>query len=141
MILIYTDAFISHQESRKPRIPMAICDRTFDLVTEHLKALHYDGPVCLSCDDTKLLSSLILYWDGEKKAHFLVGAVGGLIEVPDPNNIKGLMSDPKIVKAMKVFVFQIFDNRFLILHAGLAMVFTGTSAKSYAHYSGCLADS
>ena len=81
---------------------MTICDKTFDLVTEHLEAVDYDGPVGLSCDDTKVLGALRLYWDGDKKKHFLVGAVGGPIEVPDPDEIKSLMSDPTIMKGTKV---------------------------------------
>lgn len=81
---------------------MTICERTFELVVEHLDAVNYDGPVCLSCDDTKLLSALRLYWDGNKKAHFLVGAVGGPIKVPNPDDIKSLMSDPTIEKGTKV---------------------------------------
>ena len=82
---------------------MTICDQTFELVVEHLEALNYNGPVGLSCDDTKLLASLRLYWDGKKKKHFLVGAVGGPLEVPDPDDIKPLMSDPNIEKATKVW--------------------------------------
>lgn len=81
---------------------MTICDRMFELVAEHLEALDYYGPVGLSCDDSKLLGSLRLYWDGKKKIHFLVGAVGGPIEVPNPDDIKTLMSDPNVEKATKV---------------------------------------
>src|SRR5258705_12918369 len=98
------DCYIcSHRESRQLCAPMTICDQTFKLVVEHLEAPDYDGPVDLSCDDSKLLSSLRLYWDGQKKAHFLIGAVGGPIEVPNPDNIKILMSDPNIEKATKVW--------------------------------------
>ena len=81
---------------------MTIYDRNFELVVEHLNAVNYDGPVCLSCDDTKLRSALRLYWDGKKNAHFLVGAIGGPIEVPNPDDIKTIMSDPTIVKGTKV---------------------------------------
>ena len=90
------------KESRQPRVPMTICERTFDLVVNHLQAVNYDGPVALSCDDFKLFSSLRLYWDGEVEKHYLVGAVGGPILVPNPDDIKALMSDPKLVKATKV---------------------------------------
>jgi hypothetical protein len=80
-------------------------------VVEHLDSLNYNGPVGLSCDDSKLLASLRLYWDGKKKAHFLVSAVGGPIEVPDPDDIKTLMSDQNIEKGTKVqslpFFFQV----------------------------------
>ena len=86
---------------------MTISDRNFELVVEHLNALNYDGPVCLSCDDTKLRSALRLYWDGEKNAHFLVGAVGGPIEVPNPEDFKTIMSNPMIMKGTKVRVSQL----------------------------------
>jgi hypothetical protein len=83
---------------------MTVCEKTFDLVADHLSALNYTGPVALSCDDTKLHGSLRLYWDGEKEAHFLVGAVGGPIQILDPDEIKAMMADPAVVKASKVRV-------------------------------------
>ncbi|KAJ6613243.1 hypothetical protein B0H10DRAFT_1740913, partial [Mycena sp. CBHHK59/15] len=61
------------KEAREPRFPMDISDRNFKLAAEHLKALNYDGPVNLSCDTTTLFPSFRLYWDNEKKSHFLVG--------------------------------------------------------------------
>ena len=81
---------------------MTICDRTFELVVEYLAAVNYEGPITLSCDNTKLLSALRIYWDSEKESHFLVGAVGGPIQVPDPDNVKALMNDPTLMKATKV---------------------------------------
>jgi len=81
---------------------MTICDRTFDLVVNHLRAVNYEGPVALSCNDSKLFASLWLYWDGEEEKHYLGGAVGGPILVPNPDDIKALMSDPKLVKATEV---------------------------------------
>ena len=86
---------------------MTISNRNFELVVEHLNALNYDGPVCLSCNDTKLCSALCLYWDGKKNTHFLVGAVGGPIEVPNPDDFKTIMSNPMIMKGTKVRVSQL----------------------------------
>jgi len=80
---------------------MDICDRTFDLVSEHLSTLDYDGPVGLSCDDTKLFATYRLYWDSEKKAYFLVGGVDGPIRVANPDNIKQAIQDAKAQKATK----------------------------------------
>ena len=80
---------------------MDICDRTFKLVSEHLKTLDYEGPVGLSCDDTKLFATYRLYWDSEKKAYFLVGGVDGPICVPDPDNVKQIIQDAKTQKATK----------------------------------------
>jgi hypothetical protein len=95
---------VSHRmkESRQPRFPMEICDRTFQLVVDHLTALNYTGPVGLSCDDTKLFSSLRLYWDAEKDSYFLVGGVGGAYRVADPESVKKVISVGEINKATKV---------------------------------------
>jgi hypothetical protein len=90
------------KEARQPRLPMTICEKTFELVVEHLAAVNYDGPVALSCDDSKLFGSLRLYFDGNENKHYLVGAVGGPILVPNLDDIKTVMSDPTVVKATKV---------------------------------------
>lgn len=122
---------------------MNISDRTFELVIEHLHAVNYNGPVCLSCDDTKLLSTLRLYWDGEKMAHFLVGSVGGPIEVPNPDDIKCIMSDPTIVKATKVqaclnwFTVPLLNNN---LHIGSAVVLANSSTEGCTYNCSCHAD-
>ena len=81
---------------------MEIGDRTFELVSDHLKALNYTGPVGLSCDDTKLFSSLRLYWDSDEDSYFLVGGVDGPYRVADPESVKEVISEGKIQKATKV---------------------------------------
>jgi hypothetical protein len=81
---------------------MEISDHTFQLVIDHLTALNYTGPVGLSCDDTKLFSSLHLYWDAEKDAYFLVGGVGGPYCVLDAESVKQVIVEGKIDKATKV---------------------------------------
>lgn len=86
---------------------MTICDKIFDLVVQRLKDLDYTGPTCLSCDDTKLLPKLCLYWNGEEKAHYLVGAVGGPIYVPDVDNLPALMTDPTIIEGKKVHAYLV----------------------------------
>ncbi|KAJ7909891.1 hypothetical protein B0H13DRAFT_1616161 [Mycena leptocephala] len=78
------------KQAREPRFPMDISDRNFKLAAEHLQALNYDGPVNLSCDDTKLFPSFRLYWDNDKKSHFLVGATDGPLRVADPDQVKGI---------------------------------------------------
>jgi hypothetical protein len=92
------------KEARQPRFPMEICERSFELVEDHLAALEYTGPVGLSCDDTKLFAALRLYWDAEKKAHFLVGGVDGPCGVVNPEQVKQVIEDAKIRKATKVWV-------------------------------------
>ncbi|KAK7448058.1 hypothetical protein VKT23_013815 [Stygiomarasmius scandens] len=89
-------------ESRRPKLPMTINEETFTSVKSHLKALQYNGPVALSCDDTKLLPSLRLFYDGVQKTHFLVGDVNGPMIVPNPESIKEIMNSENIVKGTKV---------------------------------------
>ncbi|KAF8161506.1 hypothetical protein B0H34DRAFT_767051 [Crassisporium funariophilum] len=96
---------IRNKEAREPRFPMDICPRTFELVTEHLKALDYDGPLGLSCDDTKLFATFRLYWDSKEQSYFLVGGVSGPIRVADPENVKQAIHDAKAEKATKVRVW------------------------------------
>ena len=81
---------------------MEICKWTFQLIVEHLAALHHTGPVGLSCDNTKLFSSLRLYWDSEKDSYFLVGGVDGPYRVPDADSIKDIIAQGRIQKATKV---------------------------------------
>ncbi|KAF7324216.1 hypothetical protein MSAN_02534100 [Mycena sanguinolenta] len=82
------------KESREPRFPMVIEDeRTFTLVQNELNALKYDGPLGLSCDDTKLFAGLRLYTD-KSKGDFLVGGVEGPIRVANPDAMKRLFGGP-----------------------------------------------
>ena len=89
---------------------MDICPRTFELVTDHLKALNYDGPLGLSCDDTKLFATFRLYWDSKEQSYFLVGGVGGPIRVADPENVKQAIHDAKTEKATKVCLPLLFSR-------------------------------
>lgn len=81
---------------------MDIGPQTFKLVAEHLDVLDYDGPVGLSCDDTKLFATFRLYWDSNEKSYFLVGGVDGPLRVADAENIKQVIQDAKAQKATKV---------------------------------------
>ena len=96
------ESLSSQKESCQPCVPLTIYERMFELVINYLKAINYNGHIALSCDDSKLFSSLQLYDDSNKDKHFLVGAVGGPIVVPNPDDIKTVMSDPAVVKATKV---------------------------------------
>lgn len=83
---------------------MKVCDQTFDQVLSHLQSRNYSGPTALSCDDTKLLPSLRMYWDNERNSHFLVGAVSGPIEVTNPSEIEPMMDNPDLVLGTKVTI-------------------------------------
>lgn len=90
------------REARQPRFPQAICEQTFQLVVNHLSELDYTGPTSLSCDDTKLFATFRLYWDGQEKAHFLVGGIDGPIKVIDPESVKDMIMESTDKKATKV---------------------------------------
>ena len=90
------------KESRQPRFPMEICDRTFDLVKEHVNALGYKGPVGVSCDETKLFATYRLYWDGSQATYFLVGGVEGPVKVLDAEQVNDTIKKAQMRKATKV---------------------------------------
>ena len=82
---------------------MQICDCTFQLVQEHLSALGYSNkPLGLSCDNIKLFPSFCMYWEFERKGHFVVGGIDGSIRVADPNKLCEMLQDLQIAKATKV---------------------------------------
>ncbi|KAG6905164.1 hypothetical protein DXG01_004460, partial [Tephrocybe rancida] len=90
------------KEARQPRFPTVIEDRNFELVVEHVTSVNYSGPVGSSCDDTKLFSSLRLYWDSNEKCYFLIGGTDGPHRVLDPDDVKQVLAEGKITKATKV---------------------------------------
>lgn len=81
---------------------MTINPDTFKLVEESLAALGYDGPVSLSCDDSKLFPGFRLYWDAKENSHFLVGGTGPPMRVANPDSLKELIKDQSLEKAKKV---------------------------------------
>lgn len=97
-----TERTFRMREARQPRFPLEICDRTFQLVADHLAAIDYRGPTSLSCDDTKLFSTFRLYWNSQEKSHFLIGGIDGPIQILDPENMKETLAAVKDKKATKV---------------------------------------
>ncbi|TFY78121.1 hypothetical protein EWM64_g5890 [Hericium alpestre] len=100
-----TEHSVCEKESKQPKFPMEICLQTFKLVSEHLKILGYDGPIGLSCDETKLFGNWQLYWNKERDSYFLIGADCGPLLVLNPEVINALLKDPEIRKAEKVRIF------------------------------------
>ena len=84
---------------------MEICDRTFELVADHLDALDFKGPVGLSCDDTKLFATFRLYWDKEQDSYVLIGGTDGPLLVADPDLLQEVIDQAKAHKATKVRQF------------------------------------
>ena len=81
---------------------MTICESTFELAQAHLQSLNYNGPVGLSCDDTKLFSALRLYWDEQEQSHFIIGSTLGPLRVTDVEDMKVVLEEAKKTKATKV---------------------------------------
>jgi hypothetical protein len=100
----------SLKESRKPRFPTMICEYTFELAQTHLQSLNYNGPVGLSCDDTKLFSALRLYWDEQEQSHFLIGSTLGPLRVTDVENMKAVLEEARKTKATKVCYLEFSEN-------------------------------
>ncbi|PPQ87308.1 hypothetical protein CVT25_002058 [Psilocybe cyanescens] len=97
-----TERNLRKKEAHQPRFPMDILPQTFDLVADHLAALDFNGPVALSCDDTKLFATYRLYWDAELKSYYLVGGIDGPLRVADPDSVKEVIEAAKSEKATKV---------------------------------------
>jgi hypothetical protein len=81
---------------------MEICECSFDIVKDHLETLDYDGPLALSCDNTKLFATFRLYWDSQEENYFLVGGVNGKILVANPDQVRETLAIAKAEKATKV---------------------------------------
>ncbi|KAF8220906.1 hypothetical protein L208DRAFT_1318783 [Tricholoma matsutake] len=94
-------------EAQQPKIPLMISPKTFLWVRKHLDAVHYSGPVGLSCDDTKLLSGLRMFWDTSKQKYLLVGGINGPLEVADPEQVQAMMDDPVITKGTKICLWVV----------------------------------
>jgi len=78
-VITQTNLISLHQE--KGSMPtIMICNHTFELIHDHLASISYNGPVALSCDDTKLFSTFWLYWDSAQQAHFLIGTLEGPVK-------------------------------------------------------------
>ncbi|KAJ7433925.1 hypothetical protein B0H11DRAFT_1758325 [Mycena galericulata] len=100
-----TERSFRAKEAREPRFPMEIGNRNFELAEQYLNTINYHGPVNLSCDDTKLFPALRMYHDAKEKVDYLVGAVEGPIRVADPEAMRRVLEDAKVIKATKVRVW------------------------------------
>lgn len=92
----------SSKRSREPKFPLKIDDIVTKRTVDHLNAVGYNGPVCLACDDTKLLSALRTYYDGSCQQWFLVGSTGPPIAIADNDELRKILQDGRVEKAAKV---------------------------------------
>ena len=88
--------------SKQPHFPIGIQDRTYIAVIEKLNQLEYDGPVALSCDDTKLLASLWPYYDHDHAGYYLMEHIGEPFHLPDPDSFREVVDGHEMQKATKV---------------------------------------
>lgn len=100
------ELMLCHRQKQNavPPFPLTIGPRNFDTVKEYLTRIGYDGPVALSCDDTKLHAAFRTYWDAEKQVHMLVGGTGDPMAVADPEELQRVLAEPTLEKATKVFL-------------------------------------
>ncbi|KAF8877789.1 hypothetical protein BD779DRAFT_1789442 [Infundibulicybe gibba] len=105
MVLMRSEAVVwacGLHKSHQPRFPVGIQERTFSLVVERLAELDYNGPVALSCDDTKLLASFRPYYDHDRGGYFLLGHVGEPYELADHEAFRNVIHDHELKKATKI---------------------------------------
>ena len=81
---------------------MGISEKTFQLARDHLKQIDYDGPVALSCDDTKLLASFRPYFDKELDGYYVMGHVGEPLRLLEPSSFSDMTGNNNLEKASKL---------------------------------------
>ena len=94
-----------------PRFPVGITPKTFERILEIMASLEYTGPLCLSCDDTKVHATLRVYYDGIQKKHFLVGGTGDPLHIADPDHLRDVIATAKIEKATKASISVSFYEK------------------------------
>ena len=99
---ILTLFYFRLHRSHQPHFPIGIQERTFALVKQKLEDLQYNGPVALSCDDTKLLPSLHPYYDQDREGYFLMGHVGEPLQLLDHEAFRTVVKKNNLEKVTKV---------------------------------------
>ncbi|TFK81466.1 hypothetical protein K466DRAFT_656140 [Polyporus arcularius HHB13444] len=93
---------LRQKQNAVPPFPLTIGPQNFETVKGYLTRIGYNGPVALSCDDTKLHAAFRTYWDKEKQVHMLVGGTGEPMAVADPEELQRVLADPTLKKATKL---------------------------------------
>ncbi|KAJ3927784.1 MAG: hypothetical protein NXY57DRAFT_903259 [Lentinula lateritia] len=88
-----------------PKFPVDIQPRTFKLAKAHLLSLNYEGPVALSCDDTKLQEAFRPFYDEDRKGWCILGSSGVPILIADPDEFRKVVKEGKIEKASKLRLY------------------------------------
>lgn len=67
---------LRRKQAQIPRFPTDISAESFNRTHQLLRDIGYNGPVAISCDDTKLHAGLRPMWDPVQQAYVLLGGVG-----------------------------------------------------------------
>lgn len=95
-------SILRRQRALAPHLPIGRTDKTFEYVRHHLDSLKYEGPVGLSCDDTKLLAAFRPYHDAESNTFYVVGNAGEPLLLADPEAFRKMIREHTLSKADKV---------------------------------------
>ncbi|KAJ3002796.1 hypothetical protein NUW54_g5652 [Trametes sanguinea] len=94
---------LKREQARQPQFPLSVEECTFEMAEAYVKRLGYQGPVSLSCDDTKLQPAFRVVYDRAKDTDFLIGGIDGPLEVANPDELRKLLDAlPKTKKAQKI---------------------------------------
>ncbi|KAF8132534.1 hypothetical protein EV363DRAFT_1163795 [Boletus edulis] len=102
-----TTRSIRAQHAKSTNFPIGIEEKTFNLVSEHLRTLGYSGPVGLACDDTKLESSFDPYYDPSTGICYVVGNSGQPIQIANVEELTKVIEEGNIRKAEKLRLWTI----------------------------------
>jgi hypothetical protein len=92
-------------QSKQWKFPAQLDIETAVKAKEYLISINYsDGPVCLSCDDSKLHPELRTYWNSKTGEMILIGSVGPVRVIHNEDDLKLWLSEDHgdLEKATKV---------------------------------------
>lgn len=89
-------------ESKQEKFPIQPCERSFILVRQYLDSINYDGPVGLSCDDSKLFPAFRPYFNSTEQVYYVVGSTGAPLQIADIEDFDARLKEGSLVKATKV---------------------------------------
>ncbi|KAK1223302.1 hypothetical protein PQX77_013840 [Marasmius sp. AFHP31] len=87
---------------KEPLFPLDIEAGTFERAAHHLDIMNWNGPVAVSCDDTKLTPALRPYYNKAEDQYYLIGAVGKPLILPSLDEFKKIVTQGLAEKATKV---------------------------------------
>ncbi|KAK1226504.1 Methionine--tRNA ligase, mitochondrial [Marasmius sp. AFHP31] len=90
---------------KEPSFPLDIEAETFKRAAHHLDIMNWDGPVAISCDDTKLTPALRPYYNKAEDQYYLVGAVGKPLVLASPDDFRRVVTQGLAEKATKLRLF------------------------------------